>query len=101
MLINESLQYKLFENAEGLVAREARVRGFCAFEDNRYEDEARTREIRICASSEPHPHTQCVMRWGERRDRPTKSVPVGLRQCEARSNPQLIQFTGKAYRKKR
>ena len=26
MLINESLQYKLFENAEGLVAREARVR---------------------------------------------------------------------------
>ena len=30
-----TLLYKLFENAEGLVAREARVRDFCDFEGNR------------------------------------------------------------------
>ncbi|MGN8738388.1 hypothetical protein [Bilifractor sp. HCP3S3_D3] len=45
-------------------------------DDNRYEHEAvrSAARMRMCAGSEPHPLTQSVKRWGERRDRPTKSV---------------------------
>jgi len=45
-------------------------------DDNRYEHGAvrSNAGLLICAGSEPHPLTQSVKRWGERRDRPTKSV---------------------------
>ena len=45
-------------------------------DDNRYEHGAVQSDagMLICASSELHPLTQSVKRWGERRDRPTKSV---------------------------
>ena len=63
MLINESLQYKLFENAEGLVAREARVRDRNAISKaTSMSTKGRISGTRV-------------------------RILVGLRECAARSNP--------------